>query len=219
MKTIIAGSRDIENYEFVKAILDKCPWISEVTEVVTGTCRGVDKLGERWADEKGLPKKPFKPDWNLGNKGGPLRNEEMAKYADAAILIHKSGSSGTQDMKERAEKYGLKLHYVEVRPKTTFSLAQLKELEVQLEGKGMVGGDLARRLIKQQIAQITEYQKVIRDTKIMYQTLTDSINFIDHPDDRADWEMKRNIALETPTAKFLEGLVREQDAHSLQSNN
>lgn len=50
MKTIIAGSRDITDYprfeQYMQRVLDS-GWT--ITEVVSGTCRGVDQMGERWA--------------------------------------------------------------------------------------------------------------------------------------------------------------------------
>ena len=208
MKTIIAGSRTITNYEFFKKIMDQCPWKSEITEVVTGKCKGVDTLGERWADEKGLPKKPFPADWNkFGDAAGPIRNEEMAKYADAAIIIHREGSRGTQNMKDLADQYGLKVYYVPVRPKENFSLSDLKELSKQLENVEMVGGDLVRRILKQYEKQLQEYQTIVRDTRIMWEALNSMGSY--ELNNRTVYRIDETLvqkALETPTAKFLESL-------------
>lgn len=56
MKTIIAGSRDVCSIE---SILRAVKWAQEegfnITEVVSGTCRGADKLGEEYAKSKGIP--------------------------------------------------------------------------------------------------------------------------------------------------------------------
>jgi predicted Rossmann fold nucleotide-binding protein DprA/Smf involved in DNA uptake len=49
MKTIIAGSREINDYEFLKKVIKESEF--EITEVISGTARGVDKLGERFAEE------------------------------------------------------------------------------------------------------------------------------------------------------------------------
>ncbi len=85
MKTIIAGSRDIHDYELLeKAIRDSGFAISEV---VSGTQRGVDHLGEFWSRD--ILKKPAKRFAPKGRLPPALRarNVEMAKYADALIAI------------------------------------------------------------------------------------------------------------------------------------
>lgn len=49
MRTIVAGSRSILNFSLVEKAAKDCGW--EITEVVSGTANGVDRLGERWARE------------------------------------------------------------------------------------------------------------------------------------------------------------------------
>ncbi len=102
MKVIIAGSRDITDYDLVcRAVIASG---FEITEVVSGECRGVDKLGERWARSHGIKIEPFAYLRKLGSRGGPVRNEQMAKYADALIAIPRAGKSdGTDDMIRRAK--------------------------------------------------------------------------------------------------------------------
>lgn len=212
MKCIIAGSRSIIDYNFIKNILNKCPWIKEITEVVSGTANGVDKLGERWAKENNIQVKQFPADWSKGKSAGYLRNEEMAKYADAAIIIHREGSRGTQHMKDLADQYGLKVYYVPVRPKENFSLSDLKELSKQLENVEMVGGDLVRRILRQYEKQLLEYQSIVKDVRVMWKALRD-IEFF-HMDDGSLVEsvVDKDLvekALKTPTAKFLESLNDE----------
>lgn len=227
MKCIIAGSRTITNYEFFESIISKCPFKDKITIVLSGTCAGVDKLGEQWAKKNNIPIEQHPANWNrYGSSGGPIRNREMASRADAAIIIHKidkngSVSKGTQSMKELAYEYGLKVYYVPVRPKESFSLAQLKELEVQLEGKGMVGGDLVRRILGQFIKQLEEYQQVAHDAKLLWNALASVEHYIDwdhlYPEDK---EVREEIekAFATPTAKLIKELVREQNESNKQSS-
>ncbi|MFM7858006.1 MAG: SLOG family protein, partial [Flammeovirgaceae bacterium] len=86
MKTIVAGSRGIADYEVVLAAIRQSGF--EVTEVVSGTARGVDKLGERYAIENVIPITRFVPDWDKhGKRAGYLRNTEMGDYADALIAV------------------------------------------------------------------------------------------------------------------------------------
>jgi lactate dehydrogenase-like 2-hydroxyacid dehydrogenase len=113
MKVIIAGSRDVTDIGVVEMAIRESGF--EITEVVSGCCRGVDKLGEKWANEHNIPVKRFPSDWHrLGNSGGVVRNEEMAEHAEALIAIPfkkgKGGSRGTSDMIQRAINHGLKVH-------------------------------------------------------------------------------------------------------------
>ncbi len=108
MKTIIAGSREITEIDFVRQAVKAAPW--EVSEVVSGAARGVDTLGERVAEELNLPVKRFPADWNgLGRRAGPLRNIQMAEYAEALIAIWDGVSKGTAHMIKEAEKRGLRV--------------------------------------------------------------------------------------------------------------
>lgn len=126
MKTIIAGSRWIEDYDLVIRIINSCYIMTEITEVVSGQAPGVDSLGEMWAIENDIPIKPFPANWEdlsqpnaiirtnkWGQKydayAGPRRNKKMAEYADALILIWDGKSDGSYDMKSWAFKYELKI--------------------------------------------------------------------------------------------------------------
>lgn len=60
MKTIIAGSRSVSDYELLRSVCDEY----EITEIVSGTARGADLLGEQYGKEKSIPIKRFPADWN-----------------------------------------------------------------------------------------------------------------------------------------------------------
>lgn len=95
MKTIIAGSRGFNDYDLLCQTCDDI----EITEVVSGTARGADKLGERYARERNIPVKQFPADWdNLGKRAGYIRNSDMAKYADACVVFWDGVSKGTAHM-------------------------------------------------------------------------------------------------------------------------
>lgn len=108
MKTIITGSRSITSYAAVcRAVEDSA---FDITEVVSGAVRGVDQLGERYANEHGIPIKRFPAKWDeYGKRAGYLRNEEMAVYANAVILLWDGESKGTRHMWQLAIKHGLKV--------------------------------------------------------------------------------------------------------------
>lgn len=113
MKTIIAGSRSITDYSIVCRAIEAVPW--EITEVVSGTARGVDRLGERWAKENNILLKKFPASWDIyGKIAGLVRNQKMADYANALLAVWDGKSSGTCDMIKRAEKHGLKVLIVDI---------------------------------------------------------------------------------------------------------
>ena len=103
MKVIIAGSRGIKDPSVIaKAVKDSG---FDVTEVVSGTARGVDLLGELWAFEHKVAVHRFPADWNkFGRHAGYVRNFSMAVYADALIAIWDGKSPGTKMMIDIAKK-------------------------------------------------------------------------------------------------------------------
>jgi hypothetical protein len=102
MKTIIAGGRD---YEFTKFDIDLLDRLT-ITEVVSGCARGADTEGETYAEISNIPVKQFPADWGKYGRGaGPVRNKQMADYAQAAVLF--PGGTGTNNMYRQAKDKGL----------------------------------------------------------------------------------------------------------------
>jgi hypothetical protein len=109
VKVIIAGSRHFAQERVFNGLDVWTGLLDEpVSEVVSGNSGGVDLGGEAWAKARNIPIRRFPADWRgLGRKAGPLRNEEMAKYADALLAIYDGESRGTADMIRRAKQHGL----------------------------------------------------------------------------------------------------------------
>lgn len=121
MKTIIAGTRHIIDYEFLKKVVF-CSGF-EISEVVSGGAPGVDKMGERWAEEFGVPVKLFEADWvNHLKAAGPIRNQKMADYAEALIAIWDGKSRGTADMIRKATAVGLHVYVRSPADKASFEV-------------------------------------------------------------------------------------------------
>lgn len=108
MKLIIAGGRDHRLSDGELSRLDK--EIKEIVSlVISGGATGVDSDGEAWAKSRGLPVQVIKARWTeLGKKAGPIRNEEMARQADAVVLF--PGGKGTASMYRLAKRYGLEIY-------------------------------------------------------------------------------------------------------------
>ena len=108
MRVIIAGGRDYELSETEISHLNVLLVTLPIKEVVSGGARGVDTCGEAWARRFGLPVKRFPADWTRHRRSaGPIRNGEMAAYADALVAF--PGGRGTADMVKQATAKGLKV--------------------------------------------------------------------------------------------------------------
>lgn len=116
MRIIVAGSRDVTEYDTVRfAFIHSGFWkeFGMRIEVVSGTARGVDRLGEMFAANNGLKCHKMPADWNsLGKAAGHIRNKQMgdfAKEGDGRLLAIWDGKSkGTEQMIAYANKIGLK---------------------------------------------------------------------------------------------------------------
>ncbi len=115
MRTIIAGSRTIEDYELVaKAVSDSG---FPISQVVSGCARGVDTIAINWAYKNLLPVARFPADWDKhGKAAGAIRNERMARFADALIAVWDGESKGTKNMIDTARRHGLKIHIHATNP-------------------------------------------------------------------------------------------------------
>jgi hypothetical protein len=108
MKLIVAGGRDFrlgDAHEMALALLVDHEGF---TEIVTGGAPGVDSDAHDWASEVGLATRVFPADWHQhGKAAGPIRNREMAAYADAVVLF--PGGLGTASMAREASAANLKI--------------------------------------------------------------------------------------------------------------
>lgn len=124
MRTIIAGSRGIVDPRIVALAVDRCGWTPSV--VLSGKAKGVDTLGENWANANGIPVDPYPADWNnleapgavikttRGGKrynavAGHKRNSQMADNAQCLISIWDGKSTGTRHMIQDARSKGLRV--------------------------------------------------------------------------------------------------------------
>lgn len=107
MRTIFAGSRHLSSktaLTLVTIAQHEATW--EITHVLHGDCRGVDKVSE----SLGLPTTVYPADWKThGKAAGPIRNQIMVDNADALIAIWDGKSRGTLDIIKRARKARLKV--------------------------------------------------------------------------------------------------------------
>lgn len=129
MRVIIAGTRTFENYTLLKF---KCNEIlrnvkGEIT-IIGGEAPGADKLGIKYAKERGYKFKLYPADWDNINtpsavikykngsaynaNAGFQRNIKMAENADALIVFWNGFSIGTKHMIDTAKLKGLKIRII-----------------------------------------------------------------------------------------------------------
>ena len=99
---------------------------TKVTEIVSGGATGVDACAKRLTQDKyptdmiGMrlvgKYKEFPANWeNHGKAAGPIRNKQMAEYADALLLIWDGESRGSANMKKEIQKLKKPIYEVILR--------------------------------------------------------------------------------------------------------
>ena len=108
MRTIIAGSRTFNDYKKMKSCMKQIDWIPSI--ILSGTARGADRLGEKWAKENGISIEKYPAEWDkYGRRAGYVRNSAMAQNAEALVAFWDGRSRGTKHMITLAKKKGLKM--------------------------------------------------------------------------------------------------------------
>ena len=110
-RVIIAGGRDFNDYRLLKSRCDNLLSL-RIKEhniiIISGTAEGADRLGERYAIERGYAIEKYPAEWKKhGLAAGPIRNEQMSNVADALIAFWDGESRGTKDMIKKARKKNL----------------------------------------------------------------------------------------------------------------
>lgn len=116
-RVIIAGTRSFNDYELLR---DSCNNLlsekqrTHTVVVISGTARGADQMGERYARERGFQLRRFPADWELyGKSAGHIRNAKMADNADALIAFWDGESKGTKNMIDNARRKGLAVRVIQ----------------------------------------------------------------------------------------------------------
>lgn len=111
MRVIVAGSRGISSLKLVGEAIKESGF--EVTTLLSGMARGVDRAACAWADVNGVPIERHYANWTRDGEFDPQagfsRNWRMAGRAEALVAIWDGKSSGTKHMIGAAEKKGLKV--------------------------------------------------------------------------------------------------------------
>jgi len=112
VKLIVSGGRDFKDEARLRMTMSLYPDIL-FSELVCGMCpTGADKFAFDYARKSRRKVHEFPAEWDssLGKKAGPIRNEQMAAFADVLIAFWDGKSKGTRDMIYKALKGGLEVH-------------------------------------------------------------------------------------------------------------
>lgn len=123
IRIIIAGSRNFNDYKKLEntmlEIIENGVFSTidyDSIKIISGTARGADRLGEKFAKDHGYEVYRFPANWDLyGKKAGYLRNEEMAKFAmrdgnyGVLVAFWDGTSKGTKHMINLANKHNLEV--------------------------------------------------------------------------------------------------------------
>lgn len=135
MNILIAGGRDFNDYKKADnawwfTVNEQDLFLEDIT-IVSGACDsnkgvltftrpdgkkiyGADGVGESLAKDYGYPVKSFPADWKkFSNSAGPIRNEEMAKIINRALIFWDGKSKGSLNMINNCNKYKVPLTIIE----------------------------------------------------------------------------------------------------------
>ncbi len=120
-RIIIAGSKSFTDYDLLKETLDDylAGLNPDDIEILSGGCRGANKLGEQYAASRGISIKQF-----LLDKGDQsfyadtVRNENMVSYAaemdGAVVAFWDDRSRGTEDLIRHARTYMMDVNIIHI---------------------------------------------------------------------------------------------------------
>ena len=104
MKIAIIGSRNI----FIDDLGKYLP--ENVTEIVSGGAKGVDKCARKYAENHNIKITEFLPEYSKYGKAAPLkRNIQIIEYADEVLAFWDGKSKGTKHVIDSCEKLGKKV--------------------------------------------------------------------------------------------------------------
>ena len=104
-RVVVAGSRSFDDYKRLSTELDSYLAGKTNVTIISGTARGADRLGERYAAEHNMKLERFPAEWDKYHKGaGPIRNHKMVLEADAVVVFWDNESSGSKNIIDYARE-------------------------------------------------------------------------------------------------------------------
>jgi len=109
-KLLVCGGRDFKDVIPLRNLLDRAHAKFQITHLIHGDSKGVDKLAAEWANAKGIQVVAVPANWEFfKNAAGPIRNQHMIElYPDAVLAF--PGGKGTKNMIEQAVRHNVKVY-------------------------------------------------------------------------------------------------------------
>ena len=96
MKIAVVGSRNFEDYDLFKSVMEQFLKDFKDVEFISGGSKGTDDLAFRYSKENAIPIKIFFPNWRRFKKlAGYQRNKQIWQEADIGIAFWDGKSKGT----------------------------------------------------------------------------------------------------------------------------
>jgi hypothetical protein len=118
----VIGSREFDNYPWLCQELDRVHARRPITKIVSGGARGADRLGARYARERGIELQEFLAKWEVYNEqtgklekdlgAGHARNTDIINAVEGVVAFWDGRSPGTNNSIKKAEKRGIPVHIV-----------------------------------------------------------------------------------------------------------
>ena len=109
-KLLVCGGRDYTDKEAIWNLLDRAHAKFNITHLIHGCAKGVDRLAGEWANARGVQEVSCPANWErFKNAAGPIRNQYMAEL-DPNALIAFPGGKGTKNMVEQAARHGITVY-------------------------------------------------------------------------------------------------------------
>lgn len=117
IKLAIIGSRTFNDYEFLKATVDRI--IKEknlnVGLIISGGAKGVDNLAHRYSDEKQLEIKRYNAEWGkYGRAAGLKRDFEIIDDCNMCIAFWDGKSRGSKHSIDLCSKQNKKCIIIQI---------------------------------------------------------------------------------------------------------
>ena len=143
-KIVVCGCRDFDDYLMLSKELDS--YFANLRHysitIVSGGANGADKLGERYARERGLKVEVHAALWEqFGKSAGVIRNQEMADISDAVIAFWDGESRGTKNMIECAKQANIPCKVIQYKRKES-------KMEIIDNKSKLLGDDLRKEITK-----------------------------------------------------------------------
>lgn len=111
MRVLVCGSRNAPPAkmamlnQWLDVLHYTAPGAQDIGVIISGTCAGPDKWGERWAEyaDGNVRIERYPADWKKhGKAAGFMRNSTMVDACDIVVAVWDGTSKGTQDTIRKA---------------------------------------------------------------------------------------------------------------------